>query len=88
MSKMTKTQANKAADLIMNENKTHKSGHYHHGYIYLSYNTQKSEFEVKREDLSMNVYEPTISYEYLSKEQFTEYLMKYHEYDAFKAGLY
>jgi len=54
MSKMSKTQANKIADLLMNDHKTHKSGHYHHGYIYLRYNTQRAEFEVKREDLNWN----------------------------------
>ena len=88
MSKMSKTEATQLADLIIHENKTHKSGHYHHGYIYLTYNREKAEFEVKREDLSTNVYEPTISYDYLNKEQFTEYLMKYHEYDGFEANLY
>lgn len=88
MNKMTTAQAQQALNLIKNHNKTHKSGHYHHGYIYLSYHPQKEAFEVQREDLSINVYQPTTSYEYLNEEQFLAYLMEYHEYDSFVAKLY
>jgi hypothetical protein len=55
MAKMTKVQAEEIAKIMREEGKSHKSGHYHHGYIYLSYCNRRRLYEVHREDLSFDI---------------------------------
>jgi len=72
---MIKEQANRITKLL-EEGKQYKSGHYHYGYIYLSFDRKKKLFELKHEDLLTNMFEPSISYEYFSKEKMQAYLIK------------
>ena len=81
---MTKEQAKEIAERFQAEALRHKSGHYHYGYITLSYNPQEQLFEIRREDMSFNMYEPTISCTHHTKEDFIEYLRQYHKFSDFQ----
>ena len=79
---MLRNDAIRFAEFLKN-GKTHKSGHYHYGYIFLSYNSDKQMFEIKREDLSINIYEPSVSYEFVDFEQIVEFLEKFYKLTDF-----
>ena len=77
---MTKQQAEQIIQ-ILKQGMSHKSGHYHYGYIYLSYDKNRDRYVVKREDLSMNVFEAEISFEYYSEKEMLAYLQEYYKFD-------
>lgn len=77
---MTEEQAIKIAKIIK-AGKIVKSGHYHYGYIYLSYNNDKQLFEIKREDLSAKEYESSFYYEYITQNKFIAFIMKYYTFE-------
>ena len=73
----------KEAKIILSrlkEGMDYKSGHYHYGYHYLSYDKKNKQYVVKKEDLAMNMFEPDISYEYYSDEEMKTYIMKYYKF--------
>jgi len=76
---MTKEQAEEIALRIQSQGLSYKHGHYHYGYTTLSYNREKSAFELKKEDMSFNMYNSTISYSYKTKEEFVAYILEYHK---------
>ncbi len=84
---MTKTEARMIADIIK-AGKKHKSGHYHYGYVYLWYEKSEKCFKYKKEDLAMNIYEPDITIENLSEEEFIEKLTGYYKYNETVRELY
>ena len=73
---MTRLQAEKIVEKMEKEGFSHREGHYHYGYMTLSYNREKDVFECKREDHGTNMYEPHISYRYFGKEEFVSYLLE------------
>lgn len=77
---MTEQQAQHILE-ILKQDKSHKSGHYHYGYIHLSYDRDKQLFVKKHEDLSVNIYDPTLTYEYLTEDEMIAYLVRYYRYD-------
>lgn len=77
---MTETDAQNVL-LLLKEGMSYKSGHYHYGYHYLSYDKKNKQYIVKKEDLSMNMFEPEISYNYYSDEEMKTYIIKYYKFD-------
>ncbi len=82
---MTENEA-KEALLFLKSGKKFKHGHYHYGYIYYSY--CDGQIKSVREDLSMNIYKPTITNEYFSEEVFINIIQKYYSYEDFIKCLY
>ncbi|MBN2694134.1 hypothetical protein JXR93_05685 [bacterium] len=81
---MTESEAKEALSLLKS-GKNYKAGHYHYGYIYYSY--QNGQIKSTREDLSINIYEPTIYSELLSEDKFLETIQKYYSFEDFIKAL-
>lgn len=81
---MTKIQAEEIAKIIR-DGRSHKSGHYHHGYIYLSFCKRRKIYEIHHENLAIDIYNPSHRYEYKGYSTFLEYLMEYYDYEEMKA---
>ena len=73
---MTSEEAHILADKFAFHNAYYRSGHYQYGYISISYNHEQKLFELKKEDMSMDMYNPDVSYTYLNKSDFIAYLMQ------------
>jgi hypothetical protein len=59
---------------------SYKEGHYSYGYMTISYNNEKALFEVKKESLAINIFEPDITFEYMNENDFSGYLIKYYDF--------
>lgn len=81
---MTKQQALRIIKFLK-EGRGYKNGHYHYGYLYYNYN--EGFIIEKREDFSMNIFEPTITTNQICVEEFIEILENEFEFDEFKNNL-
>ena len=83
---MTKEEAEKIVELLKSE-RTYKQGHYHYGYEYCWYDKTTDLFIRKLEDLAMDMFNPSITEEKLSENEFIENLVKSYEYEEMKTNI-
>ncbi|MBN2890736.1 MAG: hypothetical protein JXL97_02615 [Bacteroidales bacterium] len=81
---MTSQQASEIVK-ILKGGKEYKSGHYHYGYIYYYFSNDK--FFKKREDLSVNIFEPTIDIEEFTEQNFIEHLVNEADFEEFCSNI-
>lgn len=79
---MTKEDISKIIELLKS-GKEYKTGHYHYGYIYYFYRKNEKLFYEKREDLSINIYEPTIEINEYSEKDFISKILEKEEFNDF-----
>ena len=72
---MNKNQATEIINLLKS-GEDFKSGHYHYGYMYYWYDKSDETFCHKKEDLSTNIFEPTITEEAYTEVEFFAKLIK------------
>ena len=84
---MTSEEAHILADKFALHNATYRTGHYHHGYLTISYNHEQKLFELKKEDMGMDTYNPDVSYTYLNKSDFIDYLMQNYSFSQINLNI-
>ncbi len=70
---------------MLKKGRSYKTGHYHYGYWYYSYDTAMSKIKLFTQDLSLDYTNPRESTEYLDEEEYIEELMKQNYDDVLKA---
>lgn len=81
--KMTLPEASQILQWLK-EGKTYKTGHYHYGYLFYSYNQEQQNVKIHRQDLSMDIFNPTETTEFVSEETYIQQLMQYEDFEDIK----
>ena len=82
---MTKKEALKVIALLKSGEK-YKKGHYHYRYVYYWYDSERDLFYYKMEDLSMNIFEPSMTEQAYTEDVFLKKLMNEREIKDFVDG--
>ena len=82
---MTKKDAKKIISLLKSGER-YKKGHYHYGYVYYWYDSADRLFYYKMEDLSTNIFEPTIIETTFSEAKFLKKIINEYNLEDFANG--
>lgn len=81
--KMTEDEASQILQWLK-QGKTYKTGHYHYGYMFYSYEQQEQKVRIHTQDLSVDIYNPTETTEFVSQEIYIQRLMQYETFEDIK----
>ncbi len=83
---MNNIEENQIIELLKN-GKQFKKGHYHYGYIYYWYSEYSDCFCEKREDLSVDIFNPTIEEKQFKELEFRNLVLKNFDFKDFLNNL-